>query len=177
MDQRDIETARRQAEKYLLAAGIVITPAERESLEVVGLGLGKFEKLGAVILVYINTGRYCAKELLLLPDQIIPEHRHPPVNTDPGKQETFRCRWGEFYLYVPGEPTPNPRAAIPQEKKRYFTVWHEIILRPGDQYTVPPNTLHWFQAGEKGAVISEFSSTSRDELDLFTDPEIQRFLD
>lgn len=177
MDQRDIETARRRAEKYLLAAGIAITPAERESLEVVDLGLGKFEKLGAVILVYINTGRYCAKELVLLPNQTVPEHRHPPVNTDPGKQETFRCRWGELYLYVPGEPALNPKATIPQEKKSCFTVRHEIILHPGDQYTVPPNTLHWFQAGEKGAVISEFSSTSRDERDLFTDSEIQRFLD
>lgn len=177
MNQRDIETARRRAEKYLLAAGIAITPAERESLEVVDFGLGRFEKLGAVILVYINTGRYCAKELVLLPNQTLPEHRHPPVNTDPGKQETFRCRWGELYLYVPGEPTLNPKATIPQEKKSCFYVRHEIILHPGDQYTIAPNTLHWFQAGEKGAVISEFSSTSRDERDLFTDPEIQRFPD
>lgn len=57
MDQRDIETARRRAEKYLLAAGIVITPAERESLEVVGLGLGKFEKFGAVISEFSSTSR------------------------------------------------------------------------------------------------------------------------
>ncbi|MCK9484215.1 MAG: D-lyxose/D-mannose family sugar isomerase, partial [Candidatus Marinimicrobia bacterium] len=27
---------------------------------------------------------------------------------------------------------------------------------------------------EEGAVISEFSTKSRDELDIFTDPEIQR---
>jgi D-lyxose ketol-isomerase len=53
-------------------------------------------------------------------------------------------------------------------------VWHEIVLRPGDQYTLPPNTLHWFQAGDKGAIVSEFSSTSTDENDLFTDPRIRR---
>ncbi|MEN6311955.1 MAG: D-lyxose/D-mannose family sugar isomerase, partial [Acidobacteriota bacterium] len=34
--------------------------------------------------------------------------------------------------------------------------------------------LHWFQAGDKGAVVSEFSSTSIDERDLFTDPHIRR---
>ena len=174
MDPRDIDSARSRAEDYLRSAGIVITQAERESLEVVDFALGKFDQFGAVILVYINTERYCAKELVLLPGQIVAEHRHPPFGTAPGKQETFRCRWGEAYLYVPGEPVSNPRATIPAEKKKCFTVWHEIILHPGDQYTICPDTLHWFQAGEKGAVISEFSTTSMDELDLFTDPGIQR---
>jgi len=177
MDQKQQESVRGLAKEYLRGAGIVITQAERQSLEVVEFGLGRFEEFGAVILVYINNDRYCAKELVLFPNQTVPEHRHPPVNAEPGKQETFRCRWGEVYLYVPGVPTPNPKAIIPEEKKNYFTLWHEIILRPGDQYTVPPDTLHWFQAGEKGAVLSEFSSISRDELDLFTDPEIQRITD
>ena len=37
-----------------------------------------------------------------------------------------------------------------------------------------PDTLHWFQAGPEGAVISEFSTRSFDEYDIFTDPRIQR---
>ncbi len=37
-----------------------------------------------------------------------------------------------------------------------------------------PNTPHWFQAGDEGAVVSEFSTRSRDESDIFTDPQIQR---
>jgi D-lyxose ketol-isomerase len=48
------------------------------------------------------------------------------------------------------------------------------VLRPGEQFTIPPDTLHWFQAGPEGAVVSEFSSTSRDELDVFTDPAVRR---
>jgi D-lyxose ketol-isomerase len=48
------------------------------------------------------------------------------------------------------------------------------VLRPGEQFTVPPNTRHWFQAGPDGAVVSEFSTQSRDDLDVFTDPEISR---
>ena len=50
----------------------------------------------------------------------------------------------------------------------------EIVLRPGEQCTIPPDTLHWFQAGDEGAVVSEFSTRSRDELDVFTDPRIVR---
>jgi D-lyxose ketol-isomerase len=53
-------------------------------------------------------------------------------------------------------------------------VFHEISLNPGEQYTIPPDTLHWFQAGDLGAIVSEFSSTSRDESDVFTDPRIRR---
>jgi D-lyxose ketol-isomerase len=124
-------------------------------------------------LVYVNTNRYCAKELVLWPKQICPEHRHPPIENDPGKEETFRCRWGSVDLYVEGECSPAPGCQPPGDEGAY-TVRHEIHLRPGDQYTIPPNTLHWFQAGPLGAVISEFSTRSTDENDVFTDKRIQR---
>ncbi len=92
----------------------------------------------------------------------------------PGKMETFRCRWGEVYLYVSGPPATRPKAKITRKYLPHFTVWHEIVLRPGDQYTLPPNTLHWFQGGPKGAVVSEFSSSSDDGADIFTDPAVRR---
>jgi len=63
---------------------------------------------------------------------------------------------------------------VPEGSETYYTVFHEIELNPGEQYTIPPNTLHWFQAGDDGAIVSEFSSTSRDEYDIFTDPRIVR---
>ncbi len=175
MDRRLVETARRRAEEFLASAGIVITDSERESLEVADMGLGRLDEIGLVALVYVNTKRVCAKELVMFPRQICPEHRHPPVGDDPGKEETFRCRSGEVYLYLPGEPAGSPAAQVPEDKKEHFTVWREVVLGPGDQYTLAPDTLHWFQAGDSGAVVSEFSTTSRDELDIFTDPEIQRF--
>jgi D-lyxose ketol-isomerase len=96
------------------------------------------------------------------------------VDGEPGKQETFRCRWGEVWLYVDGKPTQPVQARIPEASKPYYTAFQEIVLKPGEQYTIPPNTLHWFQAGREGAVVSEFSSRSRDESDIFTNPEIQR---
>lgn len=160
---------------YFEKAHIAIREDERRRIEVTDFGLGRLDEIGLQLLVYVNTDRYCAKELVLFPWQICPEHRHPPIDGDPGKQETFRCRWGTVYLYIPGEPTPNPHFRIPEDKGQYFTVRHEITLKPGDQYTLPPNTLHWFQAGCEGAVVSEFSSASRDEYDIFTDPEIKRF--
>jgi D-lyxose ketol-isomerase len=88
--------------------------------------------------------------------------------------ETFRCRWGTVWLYTEGEPTATPKARVPAGSEKYYTVFREIELNPGDQYTIPPNTLHWFQSGDEGAIVSEFSSTSRDETDIFTDPRIKR---
>jgi D-lyxose ketol-isomerase len=62
----------------------------------------------------------------------------------------------------------------PAGREAHYTVWHEVILRPGEQHTIGPNTLHWFQAGPQGTIVSEFSTRSRDEFDIFTDPDVRR---
>ncbi len=177
MDAKERARWVEQAAKMLKGAGIVITDKEKAGMEVADFGLpkGTFLDIGLEIVVYENNVRYCAKELVLFPGQTCPEHRHPDVAGKPGKQETFRCRWGEVYLYVPGEPPAGRmRAAIPASRRATFTASHEIVLKPGEMYTLPPNTLHWFQGGPKGAIVSEFSSTSTDEHDVFTDKEIKR---
>jgi D-lyxose ketol-isomerase len=175
MKPSDRDKARLKALQLLRKARIVLTREEKDNIEVTDLGLGDLRHVGLEVIVYENNDRYCAKELVLLPRQVCPEHKHPPIDhRNVGKQETFRCRWGETYLYVAGDRTPRPRARVPRKYKRHLTVWHEIVLHPGDQYTIPPNGLHWFQAGDKGAVVSEFSSTSTDERDVFTDPRVRR---
>ena len=148
------DEARTRAAAMLAEAGIALTPSEREEIEVADFGLGRLDEIGLQLVVYINTERVCAKELVLFPGQLCPEHRHPPVGDDPGKEETFRCRTGSVVLWVDGHG--------------------EVELRPGEQFTIPPDTLHWFRAGDEGAIVSEFSTRSRDETDVFTDPRIVR---
>ena len=166
--------ARARTREYLSRAGIAITPEEAERIEVADCGLGDLESVGLQLIVYVNTDRVCSKEMVMFPGQTFPEHRHPPVAGEPGKEETFRCRWGSIYLYVPGPATPNPHARPPKGKEDVYTVWHEIALKPGEQYTMMPDTPHWFQAGPEGVVVSEFSTKSRDESDIFTDKAIDR---
>ena len=175
--KEQIEEAQERAAKMLERAGIVINNKEKAGIEVVDFGLDDLEHTGLEIIVYVNTDRYCAKELVLFPRQTCPEHRHPDVNGQPGKMETFRVRWGKVWLYVHGEPTEKIKARIPQGDESYYTVFHEIELAAGDQYTLPPDALHWFQADDEGAIVSEFSSTSRDDSDVFTDTRIQRVPD
>ena len=169
-----IERTRALTEK----AGITILESEWEALELADFGLGNLEREGLEIIVYENNDRYCAKELMLLPHQTCPEHRHPAFEGQPGKRETFRCRYGTVYLYI-SVPAGNDQimATIPLGSEAHYTVFNEIVMNPGEQYTLEPGTRHWFQAGPEGAVVSEFSSMSRDGADIFTDPRIQRVAD
>lgn len=174
MNIREVSDYRKRTLEMLCAAGIVLTDKEAAQIEVADMGLGNLAREGLQLITYINTDRYCAKELVILPGQTCPEHRHPSVQGEPGKQETFRCRWGEVWLYVQGPSAEKVRANVPPQSAPYYTVFHEIVLQAGEQFTIPPNTLHWFQAGPQGAIVSEFSSPSRDEYDVFTNPNIRR---
>ncbi|WP_019122772.1 D-lyxose/D-mannose family sugar isomerase [Brevibacillus massiliensis] len=174
MKREEYEHVKARALALFERANIVLTEAEKQAVEVADFGLGKIEDTGLQLVTYVNTQLVCAKELALLPHQTCPEHKHPKRDFDEGKEETFRCRYGTVYLYVEGEKTKNRSANPPQGDEPFYTVFKEIILRPGEQYTIYPNTLHWFQAGSEGAVVSEFSTRSTDESDVFTDPRIRR---
>ncbi len=168
----ELVKAQKRAAGMLKKAGIALTKEETSHIEIAEFGLDELEKTGLEIVIYTNHDRYCAKELIMFPRQTCPEHLHPPIGSDPGKRETFRCRTGRVWLYVEGPAVKKPKAKPP--KGGVYTVFNEIELRPGDQYTIEPGIKHWFQAGDKGAIVSEFSSTSRDEFDVFSDPRIKR---
>ncbi len=174
MNEAEVRRAQERAAAMLTRRRIALTQREKDRIEVCDYGLGRFEEIGTEIVIYVNTDRVCAKELVLFPWQICPEHIHPRLDDYPGKEETFRCRWGEVYLYVPGEPTPGPSARVPTDRRRHFHVWHEIVLKPGKQHTLREETPHWFQAGPEGAIVSEFSTKSYDDKDVFSDPDIRR---
>lgn len=165
------EKARAEALQFYDKAGIVMSAEEKENVEVADFGLDDLYNTGLEIVTYVNNEYYCAKEMVLFPRQTCPEHLHPTVGGKMGKQETFRCRYGKVYLYVEGDAASSPKAVPP---KGSYTVFHEIELEPGNQYTIAPDTKHWFQAGEDGAVVSEFSTSSSDEMDIFTDENIKR---
>lgn len=175
LNKKQFEEARLKAIEYFVKAGIVLTEVEKQAIEVADFGLGDLGNIGLEVLVYVNTNRVCAKEIVMFPGQTCPEHIHPTKNGIPGKEETFRCRWGKVYLYVSGEKTGYARLEGLDNYKEFLQVAHEVLLNPGEQYTLMPDTLHWFRGGDEGAVVSEFSTTSTDEHDIFTDTRINRF--
>jgi D-lyxose ketol-isomerase len=168
------DAACERATELVERAGIPVTDDELSGIEIADLGLGELEQSGVQIVTLVETDQIAAKVLVLFPDQTEPEHRHPPLGEYAGKAETIRCHWGELYLYEPGEPAPSAKGSPPAHRRHTYTVWHEHILKPGDQVTLAPNTPHWFQAGPDGAVIWSFSTKAVDIQDVFTDPDVRR---
>ena len=174
MKSDEIKKQREKALEYYNRAGIVLTAKEAENIEIAEFGLGMVDEVGLQLVTYINTDRVCAKEMVLLPHQVCPEHRHIPTDGMEGKEETFRCRYGKVYLYTDTDSTATADDLSIPLPKTDVTVFAETVLYPGQQFTIMPFTLHWFAAGEDGAVISGFSTHSTDETDFFTDKRIVR---
>jgi len=164
---------RTQAVEMLRQAGLSFTYQELELIEVADFGLNDLDREGAQILTLVTTGRLSVKLLVLFPRQTEPEHWHPPVGEDPGKEETIRMVAGTLYFYLPGDNTLK-EGKIPGGKEPFYTVRNETILHRNDQLTVKPGTKHWFQAGAKGAVLYSFSTAVHDGLDKFSDPNVVR---
>ncbi len=165
--------AQQGAAAMMRRAGIHIRDDEVDAIEVVDFGLSQLDTEGVQVFTMVSTERIAAKVLVLFPNQTEPEHWHPQVGDDPGKQETIRHIWGDLRFYVAGDDDMK-EGFIVQGKDSAYTLRHEIILKPGDQLTFEPYEKHWFQAGPRGAVLYSFSTTVRDGLDGFTDPNIQR---
>ena len=155
------------------AAGIHLSENERAKVTAADFGLGRLKEEGIQILTMFDTERVAGKILVLFPYQTIPEHWHPAVGKDPGKEEIIRAISGDLYFYIPGEDTLN-HGFIVSGKEACYTMRNEIVLLPGEQLILPPGTKHWFQAGERGAVMYSFSTTVRDILDQFSDPNVVR---
>ena len=162
-----------QAAAMIRAAGIGVTDSEARRIDVVDFGLGRAAIEGVQVLTFFATDRISAKVLVMLPHQTEPEHWHPPVGADPGKEEIIRVIAGTVHFYVPGED--NLKVGwIPAGQEPFYTCRHELVLKPCDQLILPPGTKHWFQAPAGGAVMYSFSTCVRDGLDRFSDPAIVR---
>ena len=159
--------------KMIDAAGIHLSEKESAKITAADFGLCRLSEEGIQILTMFETDRVAGKILVLLPYQTIPEHWHPAVGDDPGKEEIIRAISGDLYFYIPGEDTLK-HGFLVAGKEDCYTMRNEVVLLPGEQLILQPGTRHWFQAGESGAVMYSFSTTVRDILDQFSDPDVVR---
>jgi len=158
-----------KAVKMFIESGIKITDEEVEKIIVNDFELGDIAKEGAQILEWLNTDRVGVRLIALFPFQTLPEHFHRATVNEQGKEETIRVVSGTLYVYVPGEETIT-NGFIPEGQDNYYTARHEVMMKPSNQLTLKPGTLHWFQAGKDGAVIYTFTSQARDKNNIFTNP-------
>lgn len=171
--KEDFEYVCEKSIEMIEAAGIYLTEADKKNITAADFGLSRIKEEGVQILTLFDTNRMAAKILVLLPNQTEPEHWHPPVGDDPGKEEVIRGIWGDLTFYIPGEDNMQV-GFIPEGKKNCYAMRNEVVIKPGEQLVLPPGTKHWFQAGERGAVMYSFSTKVTDLMDQFTDPDIVR---
>jgi len=173
LTKSDYADAQRRAATMIRETGMCFTEDELEKVEVADFGLSRLDVEGAQILTLVATDRIAVKIIALFPRQTLPEHWHPRVGEDPGKEETIRAIAGAVRFYIPGDDSMK-EGFVPEGKENVYTMRRELVLKPGEQITLQPGTKHWFQAGETGAVMFSFSTVARDVLDGFTDPTIKR---
>ncbi len=170
---RELESARSRAAALIERAGLALRAEEPSRIEAADFGLGHLEVEGAQILTVAESPRIAVKLIALFPGQTLPEHWHPVVGNDPGKEETVRLQWGTLALFAPGAGLLEGWRP-PTGKEQAYSVREGCLLKAGGQYYLPPGTRHWFQAGSEGAVLWSFSSVAHDILDRFTDPGVIR---
>jgi D-lyxose ketol-isomerase len=164
---------RKKAIEMFNRAGIALSEDEKKNkIRIADYQPDNFYELGIVILTTVNTHRYCGRYIIFFPGQSCAQHWHPDVDGTPGKEETFMVLWGKVYAYVEGKLTLKIKAKIPEGKEQYFSCRKELIMNPGDQYTLKLHEKHWFQGGPEGAIAFEVSSQARDEFDLCSDPTL-----
>ena len=165
-----LKEAKQQAEDLIHKSGFVLSDQEQQDLAVNDMGLGNILQEGLVFVDILRSARLRITILVLLPNQTLPQHRHPPYETEIGKKETLRVLYGQTRLYVPGQEN-NPQILIPAGKEAFYTARHEILINRGQQYTIDPNTEHWFQGGPDGAVNLCLQNRVDETKNIFNDPQ------
>ena len=176
ISKKEFEKYKNQALGMLIKNRIYVSKDEIKSLEIADFGLSRVREFGLQTFLLIKTDKVCLKIIVLFPYQICPEHKHSKILADrqEGKEESLRILNGTLFFYKEGKPSNLPKYKIPEDKKDYFTVFNEIVLKKGMKLTVEPDTWHWFQAGPSGVIIENISTKTIDEEDLFKDPNIIR---
>ena len=96
-----------QTRHFLATAAIELTPDEQQQIEIATFGLPDYPLSGLQLLTYVNTPRYCAKELVLFPRQTCPEHRHPPFNGTRANRRPFAAAGGGLPVCRRRQPDPE----------------------------------------------------------------------
>ena len=170
MSDEETENARDEVVELIRRGGFELTPEEWEGLTLLDFGLGNFRREGAAIIDILRSPFVRITILALLPNQTLPEHKHPITSDSPGKEETLRVLWGSITTFQPGETSTGADAEIPGGKENFYTSRRATHLKQGDQHTLPPDEFHWFCAGPEGVVTIEFQNRIDETKNIFRDP-------
>ncbi|MBJ9660265.1 hypothetical protein MJS38_17875, partial [Burkholderia gladioli] len=147
------------AESY----GQRITPEMRAQLWISDFGLHDFEHVGLTEMIWVNQQQYgyYAMTMYLLPNQMLPEHRHMPIASPPArpaKHESWRVLHGWVYDFSEIGPKSAEIPAIPKSfgpvRSQNVVVQHEGEVRQLKQL----ESWHFMMASPQGAIVDEYGN-------------------
>ena len=143
---------------------------------VADFGLGKFTEVGMGGIFWVNNQKddYFGHEIYLLPNQMIPEHKHVKTADARPKMEAWQVRYGWARLYGEGAPTPGVEARIPPSHKDCIVARAEKKVTPGEVGMLAgPEQWHWMLAGPEGVIVTEYASYHDGKALRFTHPKVK----
>jgi D-lyxose ketol-isomerase len=144
---------------------------EYGTMAIIDFGLGDLRREGVQYIDILLSDALRITVLVLLPNQTLPQHVHPPYEGCAGKEESVRVLYGEFRVYTRGADTVSV-GHVPRGKEPYYTARHEHVLQPVQSQTIAPGVPHWFQAGPAGAVTLGFYNRVDETRNVFADPAV-----
>jgi len=170
MPMPDEKALRRAYVDLIRRSGFSVTDAEWDAMQISDFGLGNLLSEGFAFIDILRSARLRITLIVLLPQQALPQHVHPPYEEEPGKEETIRVLFGRTKVYVQG-PAGAYDLLIPAGKELFYTARQGSLLNPGDQFIVPPGVGHWFQGGPEGSVNICFQNRVDETRNVFMDPQ------
>ncbi len=173
MKRSEINQALKDAMQCFKSAGWSLPPLPR--WDVTDCGLGKFDRVGLVLVNLAEQREYCEKLMYAKFHQVTPLHTHRQ------KKEDIICRSGRLAVELWNGHPENTR------KGEAFSLLLNgdqvearsgglIELQAGERVTITPGIYHAFWPETADAVIGEVSTANDDANDnFFVDKNIGRF--
>ncbi len=156
--------------------GYPMTPFLEANFWVAEFGIGDFENCGMGGVFWLNDAEngYFAHDIYLLPDQMVPEHKH--VETEhPAKIESWMVQHGWVYNFSEvGEPIADAEQVIPASQlpttvsRHYVKQTIDGIVHLKD---AGAETWHSLIAGPEGAIVHEYANYHDGAGLRFTNPK------
>ena len=175
MKRSEINKALADAQHCFKSAGWALPPRPR--WDVTDCGLGRFDRVGLVLVNLAEQPEYCEKLMYARQGQVTPMHTHKR------KKEDIICRRGRLAIELWKDHPEHVRKGEPfrilRNGERVGIRSGEIVLlQAGERVTIEPGMYHAFWPESQEAIIGEVSTANDDANDnFFVDANIGRFPD
>jgi len=151
-----------------------------EAFKVTDFGLGDFAHVGMGSISWVNenyaTGGYAGTEIFLLPGQMIAEYKTLKCDNCPARRESWFVRYGSIYSFsVENTLGFFPDGVEIPESQKKFTKVNNCKLVTAGKLDIHDKIgdWHFIMGGEKGAIVTRFSTFQNKEGTKFLNPKVK----